>query len=151
MYAIRSYYVKKEKVEIAVIETGIGGTYDATNVINPILSVITSIAYDHMNILGSSIDEIAQNKAGIIKHNCPVVVADQKYDEAYAVILNEAKIKNAPLFSLNKANIRIDAAGFDGAKFFFSRITSYNVCYTKLLRRHININGMHTFFQARRS
>lgn len=134
--AIAFIIFKKEKVEIAVIETGIGGTYDATNVINPILSVITSIAYDHMNILGSSIDEIAQNKAGIIKHNCPVVVADQKYDEAYAVILNEAKIKNAPLFSLNKANIRIDAAGFDGAKFFFSYDSIKADVETKLVGYH---------------
>ena len=115
--AIAFIIFEKENIQIAVIETGIGGTYDSTNVIKPILSVITPIAYDHMNILGNSIDEIAQNKAGIIKENCPVVLANQKYDEAYAVILNQAKEKNAPLFALNKAMITIDAIGFKGAQF----------------------------------
>ena len=134
--AVAFIIFKKEKVDIAVIETGIGGTYDSTNVISPILSIITSIAYDHMNILGNSIDEIAQNKAGIIKPNCPVITAYQKYDEAYAVILNEAKSKNAPLFSLNKANIIINSAGFDGAAFRFTYDSISAEIQTKLIGYH---------------
>ncbi|MDB2614069.1 Mur ligase family protein [Chlamydiales bacterium] len=64
----------ESNVEIAVFETGLGGTYDATNVITPILSVITTIDYDHTHILGKTLLEIAENKAGIIKPNVPVVI-----------------------------------------------------------------------------
>ena len=117
--AIAFVIFKEENIDIAIVETGIGGTYDATNVITPILSVITSIAYDHMNILGDTIDQIAQNKAGIIKCNCPVVVSNQKYDEAYAVLLNKSKQCSAPMFCTNKSNVQIDAIGFSGAKFQF--------------------------------
>ncbi len=67
------YFVQK-KVEVAVIETGLGGRLDSTNVITPLLSVITNISYDHMDILGNSLEEIAFEKAGIIKKNIPVVI-----------------------------------------------------------------------------
>lgn len=67
-------YFSHEKVDIAVIETGLGGRFDATNVITPILSVITSIGYDHMAILGNTLEAIAHEKAGIIKPNVPLVV-----------------------------------------------------------------------------
>lgn len=67
-------YFAREKVDIAVIETGLGGRFDATNVITPILSVITSIGYDHMAILGNTLEAIAHEKAGIIKPNVPLVV-----------------------------------------------------------------------------
>jgi len=67
-------YFAEEKVEYAVIETGLGGRLDSTNVINPVLSVITNIGFDHMNILGDTLEEIAFEKAGIIKKNTPVII-----------------------------------------------------------------------------
>lgn len=67
-------YFAEEKVDIAVIETGLGGRFDATNVINPILSVITSIGFDHKAILGNTLEEIALEKGGIVKPNAPLVV-----------------------------------------------------------------------------
>lgn len=67
-------YFAEEKVDVAVIEAGLGGRFDATNVISPILSVITSIGLDHMAILGDTLEEIAQEKAGIIKPGVPLVV-----------------------------------------------------------------------------
>lgn len=67
-------YFAQQQVDVAVLEVGLGGGLDATNIVTPILSVITSIDYDHMQILGSTLDEIAQAKAGIIKPNVPVVV-----------------------------------------------------------------------------
>jgi len=70
-------YFRQEKVNFAVIETGLGGEYDATNIIEPNLSVITNIAYDHTHILGGTIEEIARNKAGIIKPDTPVVVGSR--------------------------------------------------------------------------
>ena len=62
----------KEKVDIAVIETGLGGRLDSTNVVKPVISVITTISLDHCNILGDTLEKIAYEKAGIIKHGCPV-------------------------------------------------------------------------------
>lgn len=66
----------QEQVDIAVIETGLGGRLDSTNVIQPVLSIITNIGWDHMNLLGNTLDKIAFEKAGIIKPNTPVVVGE---------------------------------------------------------------------------
>lgn len=69
-------YFDREKVDVAVIEVGLGGRLDSTNVITPELSVITNIGWDHMNLLGNSLQEIAYEKAGIIKNRIPVVVGE---------------------------------------------------------------------------
>ncbi len=69
-------YFAKEKVEIAIIETGLGGRLDSTNVINPLLSIITNIGYDHTNLLGETLPLIAGEKAGIIKPKIPVVIGE---------------------------------------------------------------------------
>ncbi|RLC45178.1 MAG: bifunctional folylpolyglutamate synthase/dihydrofolate synthase [Candidatus Coatesbacteria bacterium] len=86
----------EEHVEVAVLETGLGGRLDATNVVHPALSVITRIGYDHTGILGGTLSAIAAEKAGIIKENIPVVVADQK-PEALTVIKRVAAEKNCPV------------------------------------------------------
>ncbi len=70
------------QVDIAVIETGLGGRLDSTNVISPLLSVITNIGYDHMNILGNTLQEIASEKAGIIKRNVPVIIGEKQEELA---------------------------------------------------------------------
>jgi dihydrofolate synthase / folylpolyglutamate synthase len=67
-------YFAEQKVDIAVIETGLGGRLDSTNIITPLLSVITNISYDHQNLLGNTLPEIAGEKAGIIKQNIPVII-----------------------------------------------------------------------------
>jgi dihydrofolate synthase / folylpolyglutamate synthase len=69
-------YFAHEKVDIAVIETGLGGRLDSTNIIEPLLSVITNIGYDHMDLLGDTLGKIATEKAGIIKKNIPVVIGE---------------------------------------------------------------------------
>ncbi|MEI2739607.1 MAG: folylpolyglutamate synthase/dihydrofolate synthase family protein [Chitinophagaceae bacterium] len=69
-------YFAGQKVDIAVIETGLGGRLDSTNIITPELSIITNIGWDHMNILGDSLEKIAVEKAGIIKEKVPVVIGD---------------------------------------------------------------------------
>src|SRR5436190_5794882 len=66
-------YFVEEKVDMAVIETGLGGRLDSTNVITPLFSVITNIGWDHTNLLGNTLEKIAAEKAGIIKPNVPVV------------------------------------------------------------------------------
>src|SRR6186713_3098272 len=69
-------YFAEQKVDVAVVEVGLGGRFDSTNIIIPELSVITNIGWDHMNILGDSLEEIAFEKAGIIKPGVPVVVGE---------------------------------------------------------------------------
>ncbi len=84
----------EEEVDIAVIETGLGGRLDSTNVITPLLSVITNIGYDHMNILGNTLKQIASEKAGIIKHKVPVVIGE-RHPETEQVFINKAMEEEA--------------------------------------------------------
>lgn len=88
-------------VEYAAIEVGLGGRLDATNVITPLVSVITSISYDHMHLLGDSLSDIAREKGGIIKEGIPVVAAPQQY-EAGRVIERIAEERNAPLVQVGR-------------------------------------------------
>jgi len=89
-------YFKQEEVDIAVIETGLGGRLDSTNIIHPVLSVVTNIGYDHMNILGDTLEQIAYEKAGIIKHNTPVVIG-KAHSETRHIFVKVATEKNAPI------------------------------------------------------
>lgn len=81
--ALAFYYFAKKKVRYAVIETGMGGRNDSTNVITPVISIITSIGVDHTEFLGETKEIIAREKAGIIKKNIPVVVADKELFQEY--------------------------------------------------------------------
>jgi dihydrofolate synthase / folylpolyglutamate synthase len=87
----------QQKVDIAIIEVGLGGRLDSTNVITPELSVITNIGWDHMNLLGNTLEEIAFEKAGIIKENIPVVIGEKK-EETAKVFRDIASQKHAPIF-----------------------------------------------------
>ena len=70
-------YFKEQNVDFAIIEVGLGGRLDSTNIITPILSIITNVAMDHMNILGNTLEEIATEKAGIIKKNIPIITGEE--------------------------------------------------------------------------
>jgi dihydrofolate synthase/folylpolyglutamate synthase len=89
-------FFAEEKVDVAVIETGMGGRLDSTNIITPILSVITNIGFDHTEFLGDSLDKIASEKAGIIKTGVPVVVGE-KHEHTTEVFIAKAKESNSPL------------------------------------------------------
>jgi len=89
-------YFALHKVDIAVIETGVGGRLDSTNIINPILSIITNIGYDHTNLLGNTLEAISFEKAGIIKNNTPVVIGEY-LPETKPVFENKAREMNAPI------------------------------------------------------
>src|SRR5699024_9378443 len=89
----------KNRTDIVLLETGMGGRYDTTNCVIPLLSVITNVEKDHMNFLGQTIEEITAHKAGIIKKNRPVVIG-RVTDESEIVIKEEAKRKNAPIYQL---------------------------------------------------
>jgi dihydrofolate synthase/folylpolyglutamate synthase len=90
-------YFAQEQVDIAVIETGLGGRLDSTNVINPVVSVITNIGYDHMNLLGNTLEKIASEKAGIIKKDTPVVIGEW-LPETKQLFTDKAKSLNAPIY-----------------------------------------------------
>jgi dihydrofolate synthase/folylpolyglutamate synthase len=89
-------YFAKEKVDIAVIEVGMGGRLDSTNIIHPLLSIITNISFDHMQFLGDTLPKIATEKAGIIKEQTPVIIS-QKQDECADVFIEIANQKNAKI------------------------------------------------------
>jgi len=94
-------YFKKCKVEIAVIETGLGGRLDATNVLNPVLTITTEIALDHIDILGKTIRKISKEKAGIIKPGRPHLIGEL-YKEAVEVMNNKCEAMRAPLYQLQR-------------------------------------------------
>jgi len=85
------------EVDVAVIETGLGGRLDSTNIITPVLSVITNISYDHMQILGNTLPEIAMEKAGIIKPGVPVIIGET-HPETEALFFKESVIKQSPVY-----------------------------------------------------
>lgn len=101
-------YFKNENIDFGVIEVGLGGTLDSTNVITPILQVITSISFDHTNLLGNTLEEIAKEKTGIIKRGIPTVIYPQK-EEALKVIKNKCLEMDSELYTIN-----IDDLKFEG-------------------------------------
>ncbi len=90
-------YFAQEKCDIAIIETGLGGRLDSTNVIQPELSIITNIGWDHMALLGNTLPAIASEKAGIIKRETPVVISEV-IEETKLVFEQKAKLENAPIY-----------------------------------------------------
>ena len=94
-------YFKRKKTKLNVIEVGLGGRFDSTNVISPMISVITPISLDHIRVLGKTISKIAYQKAGIIKKETPIVISKQNVD-AKKVIISEADKKNSKIYESNK-------------------------------------------------
>jgi dihydrofolate synthase/folylpolyglutamate synthase len=94
--ALAFKYFADQKVDIAVVEVGLGGRLDSTNIVEPDLSIITNIGLDHTDLLGDTLRKIAIEKAGIIKPNTPVVISELQ-EEIQDIFLNKAKVCNAPL------------------------------------------------------
>jgi dihydrofolate synthase/folylpolyglutamate synthase len=90
-------YFAQQQVDVAVVEVGLGGRLDSTNVITPVLSLITNIGWDHKDILGDTLELIASEKAGIIKKNVPVVVSERQ-ENIQHVFLSKAKAEEAPIY-----------------------------------------------------
>lgn len=113
--AMAFYYFAKEMVDIAIIEAGLGGRLDATNTLDPLLTIITTIGLEHKEFLGDTIEKIAFEKASVIKKDIPCVTGVKEID-ALNVIEREAKAKNAPLYRLGK-------------EFFPEKINNYHFNY----------------------
>ena len=125
--ALAFEYFKKQKVDYAVIEVGLGGRLDSSNIIMPMLSVITNISIDHTQFLGNTLTEIASEKAGIIKPGVPVVVGDASQPEVRKVFEDTAHEQHSPIIIANdeplvtgsakntNGTLSITAANHDGA------------------------------------
>ena len=100
--AISFKYFKQKKVEYATVEVGLGGKYDATNVVKPCISIITNISLEHQNILGKKLSEISYQKAGIIKNSIPIFTAADGL--AFRIIEREANKKKSPIFKISRNN-----------------------------------------------
>ncbi|MBQ9212503.1 MAG: bifunctional folylpolyglutamate synthase/dihydrofolate synthase [Bacteroidales bacterium] len=111
-------YFRQKKVEVAVIETGLGGRLDSTNIITPKISVITNIALDHCQFLGNTLKEIAAEKAGIIKKGIPVVIGESD-SRTNSVFLDKAEEMESPIIlASNKLQATIGGITEDGKQVF---------------------------------
>lgn len=136
------YFGKKNQPDLLLLETGLGGRLDSTNIIEPILTIITNVGFDHMNILGSSISEIASEKAGIIKHGIPIITAAEN-SQAIKVINDTAKLNSSEVFRLNKEICILDKC-IDEQGEVFSIDTSFHT-YKDL---KISMKGSHQIKNA---
>ena len=132
--AMALHYFRQQRVDIAIIETGLGGRLDSTNVIVPSITVITHISMDHMDILGEDLENIASEKAGIIKKGKPLVIANQN-PIVKKILIETAKEKNAPVVELGQIskvipNINGTQFTYDNERFF-----------TPLIGNHQALNG----------
>ena len=117
--ALSFLYFLDKKVDVVLLETGMGGRLDATNVVKkPIATVIASIGMDHMQFLGDTLEKIASEKAGIIKEGCPVISYDNT-KEVNEVIKNKAKQMHAKVTFVNSAGIRVLQESLNGESFSY--------------------------------
>lgn len=125
--AIGFEYFKREAVDVVVLETGLGGRLDSTNVIEePLVSVITGIALDHTAVLGNTTREIAREKSGIIKKSRPVVVGEMD-SEALDVIKTVAEENASPVYSPDRTDVRYEYSSLAGSEFVYKNKTKYSL------------------------
>ena len=136
--ALSFLYFLDKKVDVVLLETGMGGRLDATNVVKkPIATVIASIGMDHMQFLGDTLEKIASEKAGIIKEGCPVISYDNT-KEVNEVIKNKAKQMHAKVTFVNSAGIRVLQESLNGESFSYRSSDGrwYEKIEKPLLGRH---------------
>ena len=116
--ALAFLYFKEQQVDFAVIEVGLGGRLDCTNIIRPELSIITNISYDHTQFLGDTLEKIAREKAGIIKRGVPVVVGETNgNDSVHQVFLDKAQAMDSPIVFADEeepypSDLEVELKGF---------------------------------------
>lgn len=112
--ALALLYFSEQNVDIAVIEVGLGGTLDCTNIISPEISIITNISYDHTNILGNTLEEIAQQKAGIIKQHTPIIIGEYQNENIRNIFKEKAIELQAPIFFAQETEVEIPECQLKG-------------------------------------
>ena len=141
-------YFEKEKCDIAIIECGMGGEIDATNIFKPIASVITSISLEHTSYLGRSICEIAYQKAGIIKENVPVITGALA-EEAINTIVEVAKDHKSQLFvSVDPANVVYENYGYNFAYLTYKNLRINSAAYYSLKDACIAIETVRALLES---
>nr|WP_312579074.1 folylpolyglutamate synthase/dihydrofolate synthase family protein [Sedimentibacter sp.] len=141
--AIGFKYFEEQKIDFLVLEVGLGGRFDATNVVqNTLLSIITSISYDHMQYLGDTLEKIAFEKSGIIKDNSKVVIYPQA-DNIKDVIKEQAKLKNSKVYEVHTSNIEKIKGDISGQEFKYLKTDIFNLPALK-----INLLGEHQLYNA---
>ncbi|MBR0574844.1 bifunctional folylpolyglutamate synthase/dihydrofolate synthase [Proteiniclasticum sp. BAD-10] len=138
--AMSLLYFQEKRVEVAIMEVGIGGRYDATNVIDPILSILTSITFDHMKILGDTLEKIAWHKAGIMKGK-PAVSASQ-HPEVRRVLQEEARVTGTPLVFAKSQQVE-----YQGGDSFTPRV-KYTFDQRGPLEMELGLLGVHQMLNA---
>lgn len=118
-------YFALHKVDLAIIETGLGGKLDSTNILNPEACLITNIGLDHQSILGNTLKEIGQEKAGIIKHNTPIVISETQ-NEIKSVFTTIAQEQNAPIY-FGDESISIKNINAKGTRRFTANEKTYEL------------------------
>ena len=136
--ALAFNYFAYKQVDIAIIETGLGGRLDSTNIIKPELSIITNISLDHTNLLGSNIKKIAEEKGGIIKQETPVIIGRYQ-DEIKQIFQNIANKKNSLIQYAKKHNFKSDLKGM----FQKENINTVVSSIIELQKRQWKINNTH--------
>lgn len=141
--AIGFKYFEEQKIDFLVLEVGLGGRFDATNVIkNTLVSIITSISYDHMQYLGDTLEKIAFEKSGIIKRNSKVVIYPQS-NTIKDVVKEQAKLKNSEIYEVDENHIRKIRGDITGQEFKYLKKDVFNLPNLK-----INLLGEHQLYNA---
>ncbi|MCA1031936.1 bifunctional folylpolyglutamate synthase/dihydrofolate synthase [Bacillus timonensis] len=132
------YFSKREDVDFVIFETGLGGRLDSTNIIKPLITAITNIGYDHMNLLGNSLEEIAFEKAGILKVDIPLVTTVEQ-ETALEVMMKKAEEVKADVYRLNQDFFigRYQAIKGGGENF------SFQSCLGNLESLTLSMKGFH--------
>lgn len=116
-------YFRAEKVDFAVIETGLGGRLDSTNIITPTLSIITNISLDHTQFLGDTVEKIATEKAGIIKKNVPVLIGEVYSESVANVFIEAARIADSPISFAQKMDVLNESHLTEAGRWSFQSVS----------------------------
>ncbi|MBN1683329.1 bifunctional folylpolyglutamate synthase/dihydrofolate synthase [Candidatus Bathyarchaeota archaeon] len=139
--ALAFTYFAEQETQFAIIEAGMGGLLDATNVIDPLIAIITNVSLEHTNVLGETKLEIASNKAGIIKENCIVVTATED-KEIFQLLKDISNKKFSNIIRVGKdITYRIIKLNFEGLHFIVNGKRQSYELFTKLLGEHQAINA----------
>ena len=131
-------YFAQQEVDVAVVEVGLGGRLDSTNIVDSVLSIITNIGYDHVQLLGNSLGEIAFEKAGIIKFNTPVVIGEV-LPQTRPVFEKQAAMANAAIVFVQEKKCVVDWQ-YEGCKL---RVDVEDFCSSERKRYYLDLTGIY--------
>lgn len=132
--SISFQYFKQKNIDYAIVEVGLGGKYDATNIVKPDITIITNVSLEHQNILGQTLSEIALQKAGIIKESVPIFTAAR--NQSFEIIKKIAKDKKSPIFKIKNNNWARLKNNLENQEFLIKGLLNEYKIKTKLLGKN---------------